>query len=301
MWYYVNKERQQCGPVTVDALKTMLASGEITKRTHLWQEGRSDWVRLEELAPTLGITLAAPPPTPPATVAMPVMRPAEPAAMAPPPYQAPAMPPQAPPSYQAPAPAAPPAYAPTPQAPPAYAAPSPPAPFQPPMPAGFGAPAYPQQGVPVVATSAGSGVGKFFAAFIGFCLLGFFAYQKLGYLIPGVSEKMAANALKELIDDLEPVRAEIAQVYKEQNTCPGANLKVKTEVNSEIVENFNYGSYGDDNECAVETYVSENYKLKALAKTRVLFILRKGEWLCGMSADDKYRPTNCDKIAATTE
>lgn len=275
MWFYVDKDRQQCGPVSVDELKRLLGTGAVTKRTHLWQEGRAEWSRLEELAPQLGIKLVAPPPTPAATMVMQ-------AAIAPPlsmPQPAPSPPPQ-------------PIYA----APPSFAAPN-----QPPqMVQGYplGTPAYPNVQAPVTRSGSGGALKGFATAFIAICVVGYYGYKNFGYLVPSIAESMAIESLNKVIDDLEPTRREIAEVYAARQLCPGEegkNIELKASFPADVVQEIRYGTIGD-HECAVVANVPKDYRLKAIAGTQILFRLRDGEWLCGMSAADKYRPKSCTKI-----
>ena len=310
MWFYVDKDRQQRGPVSVDELKRLLSAGEINKRTHLWQEGRAEWSRLEELAGTLGIKLSAPPPTPAATMVMQAgMMPQAPAPVAMPmPQQAPIAAPQpayaAPPSFAAPSPAAPNFPAPGFPAPnfPAQGFPAPNQ--QPQMAQGYNpaAPGYPNVQAPVTSAGRSGGALKGFAtAFIGICLVGYYGYKNFGYLVPGVSEKLAASALVDAAEDLSPVRSEIESVYSEKNTCPGKELPIKAEIESNVFKDFVYGTIGEDNSCALQVDIPKDFNLKQVAGTRILYVLSDGKWVCNMSADKKYLPSGCNKIDVTEE
>lgn len=289
MWFYVDKQRQQRGPVTVDELKALLARDDITKRTHLWQEGRADWVRLETLAAELGISIATPPPTPAPTMAIPAMSapaqaPVQPA-FAPPPSMPVSAPPAAVP--MAPPMAAPPMSAPQ-QAPAFPSFPQAPAPGFP-APGGYSVPTY-------AAPAAGSGnAKKFLGTFVACVVFLWFAYAKLGHLIPGMGRDAKAELLY-VIDEFEPARAEIRKLYTEKSECPGTALPISAQA---VRFDYFYGTFGDAKECAIETTYPADFKLESLAGTRVFFLLRDGEWLCGMSAADAVRPGICEKIDAT--
>jgi hypothetical protein len=303
MWFYVDKNREQRGPVSVDDLKALLSAGDITKRSYLWQEGRADWTRLEDLANELGIKLAAPPPTPAATMVMqraPVQpmpaSPVQPMVPQPPPAAQPprpaaAPPPSAPPAYQAPPPSAPPAYQAPPPSAPAYQAAQPPYPQAAPPQA-----AYPQQ-APYAAGPVKSGGSKAWPVVLGGLIgIGFVVLKYAGHMIPGVSDMQAKAALRNVVSDMQPARAEVEEVFKAKQQCPGEALPLEVEITSNVVEDYTYGTMEDSPECAIQIDLPKDYKLKAIAGTRVLFVLQDGKWLCGMSAAAKYRPENCDEI-----
>ncbi len=287
MWFYVDKNREQQGPVSVDELKRLLGVGEITKRSYLWQDGRADWVRLEALAGELGIVIAAPPPTPQATMVMQKL-PVQPVQSAPMP--APVMAPPA----MAPAPAPmppPPQFSQSPLQDMNYSA-GPPAPQFPSAPPMQSAPVYANQAAP----AARGGMNKLLAAVGGLAALSYYGYKHLGHLIPGISDHLAASALEQVVEDLQPARAEIEEVFKEQSKCPGESLALKAKINSNIFVDYTYGTMESEAECAVQADLPKDLKHKAIAGTRVLFVLRDGKWLCGMSAAEKYRPKVCDEI-----
>ena len=313
MWFYVDKDRQQCGPVSVDELKRLLSTGAINKRTHLWQDGRAEWSRLEELAATLGIKLAAPPPTPAATMVMQAgMLP-----QAPVPAPAPQIAPQpayAPPSFSAPS--APPSFA-APSFPaPSFPTPGFPVPNQPPQ--GFpapnqhpqmaqghnsgynpgynpAAPAYPNMHAPVAASGSGA-MKKFAIAFVGICVVGYYGYKYLGPYVPAISDKLAASALVEASADLEPARSAIQLVYGAKNTCPGKELPINVEITSDIFKTFVYGTIGGENACALQVDIAKDFNLKQIAGTRIIFVLIDGKWGCNMSADAKFLPAGCTQF-----
>ena len=323
MWFYVDKDRQQVGPVSVDELKRLLSTGVITKRTHLWQEGRAEWSRLEDLAASIGITLAAPPPTPAATMVMQAaVIPQTPSA---PPMQ-PSAPPQpfyaAPPSFSAPnaqAPSFPAPNFPAPSVPapnfpaPNFPAQGFPAPNHPPqafaanqqahMAQGYSpvAPAYPNVHAPAAASGTGSALKNFAIAFVGICVVGYYGYKYLGPFVPAISDKMAASALVDAAADLGPVRTEIESVYDAKNTCPGKELPIKAEIESNVFKDFVYGTIGEDNACALQVDIPKDFNLKQIAGSRILYVLRDGKWVCNMSAEPKFLPIGCNKIDATEE
>jgi GYF domain 2 len=284
MWFYVDKNREQQGPVSVDEIKRLLQAGEITKRSYLWQDGRADWVRLEALAAELGIVIAAPPPTPQATMVMQKL-PVQPA-----PIPVPVM---APPGM------APPVMVPPQQMPPPQFSQSPLQDIN--YSAAPQAPSFPQQQVPVYANQpasagGGGGIGKLLTALIALGGLSYYGYQNFGHLVPVLSDHLASAALEQAMDDLQPARAEIEVVFKSKDTCPGQDLELKAKVNSQLFPDFNYGTTGNEQECQVFADLPKDLKHKAIAGTRVLFVLKDGKWLCGMSAKEKYRPKVCDEI-----
>ena len=299
MWFYVDKDRQQCGPVSVDELKRLFGTGAVTKRTHLWQEGRAEWSRLEELAPQLGIKLVAPPPTPAATVMMQAaIAPQAPAPVAMP---MPQQPPSAPQPGYAPQPSfSAPSYA-APSFPPSSPAPGFPAPNHPPQGYPLGAPAYPNVQAPVARSGSGGALKNFAIAFVGICVVGYYGFKYFGHFVPAISEKLAASALVDAAADLDPIRSEIESVYSAQNTCPGKELPIKSEIESNVFKDFVYGTIGEDNSCALQVDIPKDFNLKQIAGTRILYVLSDGKWECNMSADAKYLPSGCNKIDVTEE
>ncbi len=301
MWFYVDKDRQQCGPVSVDELIRLLGTGAVTKRTHLWQEGRAEWSRLEELAPQLGIKLVAPPPTPAATMVMQAAIPQAAPAM-PMPQQPPSAPPQ--PAYAPPPNFAAPNYPPSSPSP-NFPAPNHPPPNQPPQIAqGYGqaGPAYPNVQPLGGGASARNGAFKNFAiAFFGICMLGYYGFKYFGHFVPAISDRMATSALVDAADDLGPVRSEIESVYSAKNTCPGKELPIKSEIESDVFKDFVYGTIGEENSCALQVDIPKDFKLKQIAGTRILYVLSDGKWECNMSADAKHLPSGCNKIDVTEE
>lgn len=296
MWFYVDKNREQQGPVSVDEIKRLLQAGEITKRSYLWQDGRADWLRLEALAGELGIVIAAPPPTPQATMVMQklpaqIIKPAPiPAPVLAPPVMAMPQPMLQPQQMAPPQQMPPPQFSQSPLQDVNYSA----APQAPSFPG-----AAPQQ-MPVYASqpaaAAGGGISKLVIALAALGGLSYFGYKNFGHLVPGLSDHLAASALVEVMEDLQPARVEIEAVFKAKNTCPGESLPLKADVNSDVFKNYTYGTMESEQECAVQADMPKDLKHKAIAGTRVLFVLRDGKWLCGMSAAEKFRPKLCDEI-----
>jgi hypothetical protein len=291
MWYYVDKDRQQRGPVTVEQLRALLHAGEVHKRTHLWQEGRAEWTRLEDLAGTLGIAIAAPPPTPPPTAAMarPVIQPLAP----PQPISPQAFPPHG--VAQQPIAAQPMAQQPIamPQAAPSpYAAPPP---FAPPGGGAAQQPAFPQApGVYTQPQTQSSGCGKYVVAAI---LIGLLAsaviikkFGKISFGVPTPKER-----LSEFVSGMQPVRAEVEKIYQKTNSCPGAdNPLPKIDGSMEI--NFFYGAQENSGHCYLSIELPADYEIKELASTEVMFVYRNFKaWECGMNAAKEHVPEECEK------
>ncbi len=298
MWFYVDKDRQQVGPVSVDELKRLLSAGAINKRTHLWQEGRAEWTRLEDLAGSIGITLSAPPPTPAPTMVMQASVLAQAAASAAPPpnFAAPSAQAQsfAAPSFPAPG------FPPTPNS---AGQGFPPPNQQPHMAHGYSpvAPAYPNVQAPMAASGGNGAMKNFAIAFVGICVVGYYGYKYLGQFVPAISDRMAASALVDAASDLGPVRTEIESVYGAKNTCPGKELPIKAEIESNVFKDFVYGTIGENNDCALQVDIPKDFKLKQIAGTRILYVLSNGKWDCNMSADSKFLPSGCNKIEPTEE
>lgn len=301
MWFYVDQDRQQRGPVTVDDLQRMFTLGEINKRTHLWQEGRAEWARLEDLAQSLGIAIAQPPPTPPPTMVMQSQHAAPPAYPAPRAVQ-PASQPVAPSAYQPPVGQAVPA-----QSAPSFPAPLPPQPtpnFPPPTaPNAYAnaAPAYPNVQAPVASASGGGAFKNFAFAFFGLCLVGYYGYKYLGRFVPGISDRQATAALIDAGASMAPVRAEIEKLFTEQKTCPNKDLPVKAEVESDVFTDFSYGTIGEQRNCYFQIDIPNDYPLKQIAGTSIIYVFSENTWHCGMNAEAKFIPAGCDKTEITKE
>ncbi|MGD2046135.1 MAG: SPFH domain-containing protein [Gemmatimonadota bacterium] len=63
--YFTAPEGQQAGPFAVDALKTQIQSGALTKETLVWTEGMAEWKPAGEVDAVAKLFGAAPPPLPP--------------------------------------------------------------------------------------------------------------------------------------------------------------------------------------------------------------------------------------------
>ncbi|QLH35715.1 MAG: DUF4339 domain-containing protein [Parachlamydiaceae bacterium] len=48
-WFYLDKSRQQQGPVYFSALKLLWVEEKITPATYVWSEGMDQWKRIQEL------------------------------------------------------------------------------------------------------------------------------------------------------------------------------------------------------------------------------------------------------------
>lgn len=53
LWYYLDKENNQFGPMSFNALQSAWNSDEINAATYVWNEKMEDWKTLEELPETL--------------------------------------------------------------------------------------------------------------------------------------------------------------------------------------------------------------------------------------------------------
>jgi uncharacterized RDD family membrane protein YckC len=56
LWYYVDTNQRQVGPVAVEELRAALQSGATTMDALAWRDGLSGWQSIRELAAELGIT-----------------------------------------------------------------------------------------------------------------------------------------------------------------------------------------------------------------------------------------------------
>ncbi len=65
-WYYT-KGDQKYGPVTVEKLKELAASGQLHQSDHLWQEGMKQWAKAGAVSGLFSEVQAVPPPLPPTT------------------------------------------------------------------------------------------------------------------------------------------------------------------------------------------------------------------------------------------
>jgi hypothetical protein len=48
-WYYLDEEKKQQGPMSLDALSKALHAGEIHRQTHVWNEELENWKHLESV------------------------------------------------------------------------------------------------------------------------------------------------------------------------------------------------------------------------------------------------------------
>jgi len=71
-WYCVNAARERLGPMAAEEIRRRFESGELQRRSLVWQAGMAQWLPLEAVAEELGITLAAESPMPPAMPAAPM-------------------------------------------------------------------------------------------------------------------------------------------------------------------------------------------------------------------------------------
>lgn len=58
-WYGVNAARERLGPMTADEMRRRFESGELQRRSLVWQAGMAQWQPLESMADALGIVLAS--------------------------------------------------------------------------------------------------------------------------------------------------------------------------------------------------------------------------------------------------
>lgn len=53
LWYYLDGEEKQYGPMSFHALREAWDAKEVTPNTYLWNETMNDWQKLESLTETL--------------------------------------------------------------------------------------------------------------------------------------------------------------------------------------------------------------------------------------------------------
>ena len=63
--YHVSVDGQTTGPFSLDQLRQKAQSGDLTRQTHVWNEGMSGWTRAGEVDALSGVFGAVPPPPPP--------------------------------------------------------------------------------------------------------------------------------------------------------------------------------------------------------------------------------------------
>lgn len=72
-WYYCRNGKQE-GPVSLDELKSMIASGDLAETLLVWQIGTPAWIRIGKV-PELVSSIPMPPPLPaPATTDTPATK-----------------------------------------------------------------------------------------------------------------------------------------------------------------------------------------------------------------------------------
>jgi hypothetical protein len=63
--YFVAVNGAQQGPFTMDVLKQMIQSNQLTKESHVWKEGMAAWDLAGNVTEVSGLFGATPPPLPP--------------------------------------------------------------------------------------------------------------------------------------------------------------------------------------------------------------------------------------------
>lgn len=56
LWYYLDNEHRQMGPVTLMTLKELIEKEVLHKKTYVWTQGMGNWKKIEEL-PELSVEL----------------------------------------------------------------------------------------------------------------------------------------------------------------------------------------------------------------------------------------------------
>lgn len=49
LWYYLDEKRQQCGPMSFDALSRAWNAGTVREQTFVWNEAMENWQHLKEV------------------------------------------------------------------------------------------------------------------------------------------------------------------------------------------------------------------------------------------------------------
>lgn len=49
LWYYLNHQHQQCGPVSFSGLKNEIQEGTITSSTYVWSEELDNWKQIKDI------------------------------------------------------------------------------------------------------------------------------------------------------------------------------------------------------------------------------------------------------------
>jgi hypothetical protein len=65
-WYYC-KNKKQSGPITLDELKGMVASGDLADTLPVWKIGTSHWIKIRKCTDLIS-SIPTPPPPPVSTV-----------------------------------------------------------------------------------------------------------------------------------------------------------------------------------------------------------------------------------------
>lgn len=48
-WFYLDRQHQQCGPVSYAQIKELMDKQELTKASYVWSEGMETWKKIEEV------------------------------------------------------------------------------------------------------------------------------------------------------------------------------------------------------------------------------------------------------------
>lgn len=49
LWYFLNEDRTQCGPMSLDALSREWKEGRVKEQTYVWNEEMEQWQRFQEV------------------------------------------------------------------------------------------------------------------------------------------------------------------------------------------------------------------------------------------------------------
>lgn len=49
LWFYVDQNRQQCGPVAFSFINELINKNELNSTTYVWTEGMDSWKKINEL------------------------------------------------------------------------------------------------------------------------------------------------------------------------------------------------------------------------------------------------------------